>query len=499
MATKGGVSRFEEIVEYGDTEDDEVTRCLCGRTDSFGVMVQCEDCFVWQHCECMNVNPRKLPKHYYCERCQPAHHFRSHPQRAAAIAARERPHVPPPPVATPTRISPTSAAAKSGPKKRNTMNSREAAQPYTELLMFDETGAADAHPDAQSQSGDSPSRRSSHDVKEDKSPTVESAPTTELRVSVNGLQETRRRTSESVSAVSDVPLSAKRKREQIDSPTPLVMDSPKHAQDKAPLTPKLSAEVKSPVTNGRANVTNEEPEPEIKSKRAKVDPPSRKASNNNTTHHNTRNGKSTRPQRTLNRHPSNRDVTDQASHPSPATNTHESEPYTVKVRIPHARSTLGEMNKRVKQLSDYITRLQVSMAAEPKFCIPDEPAEGDHGKPALLLTTKDNSTAAQTPPSKRPLIPLPSPAGSAPELMRSPDEMRSANPTTTESPSPLQPPPSATDPSKPPSTDMPDSSITPISSTAGPPPREETSLEMLDRLNRALIKFQERFGSHSRR
>ncbi|KAJ3309089.1 Histone-Lysine N-Methyltransferase ash1l [Boothiomyces sp. JEL0838] len=43
-----------------DDSDDEVTRCVCGTSESIGTMIQCETCSVWQHCECVNLG-KKLP------------------------------------------------------------------------------------------------------------------------------------------------------------------------------------------------------------------------------------------------------------------------------------------------------------------------------------------------------------------------------------------------------------------------------------------------------
>ncbi|KAI8896463.1 hypothetical protein BC833DRAFT_597364 [Globomyces pollinis-pini] len=56
-------------------EDDEVTRCVCGTTESnSNIMIQCESCSVWQHCDCMNLSAKKLPKNYWCEECRPDNH-----------------------------------------------------------------------------------------------------------------------------------------------------------------------------------------------------------------------------------------------------------------------------------------------------------------------------------------------------------------------------------------------------------------------------------------
>lgn len=43
-------------------------------TDNSGLMVQCDKCEVWQHCECIGLIQEKLPDHYYCDQCQPENH-----------------------------------------------------------------------------------------------------------------------------------------------------------------------------------------------------------------------------------------------------------------------------------------------------------------------------------------------------------------------------------------------------------------------------------------
>ncbi|KAJ3293121.1 hypothetical protein HDU76_007091, partial [Blyttiomyces sp. JEL0837] len=99
---------------------------VCSEDDG-GVMIQCEKCMVWQHCRCMGIPEKKLPKHYYCELCKPSGHpyFKLNGTKQHTKAA------------TTTQSSASKAAEKpptQTPKKRNTMNSREAAQNYTDLL-----------------------------------------------------------------------------------------------------------------------------------------------------------------------------------------------------------------------------------------------------------------------------------------------------------------------------------------------------------------------------
>ncbi|KAJ7417403.1 hypothetical protein WISP_64732 [Willisornis vidua] len=50
-------------------KDEDVIRCICGLYKDEGLMIQCEKCMVWQHCDCMGVNSDV--EHYLCEQCEP--------------------------------------------------------------------------------------------------------------------------------------------------------------------------------------------------------------------------------------------------------------------------------------------------------------------------------------------------------------------------------------------------------------------------------------------
>lgn len=52
-----------------EEEEEEIIRCLCGLFNDEGLMIQCEKCFVWQHCDCVGVKDQ--PEHYLCELCDP--------------------------------------------------------------------------------------------------------------------------------------------------------------------------------------------------------------------------------------------------------------------------------------------------------------------------------------------------------------------------------------------------------------------------------------------
>uniref|UniRef100_T1IMB6 Ubiquitin-activating enzyme E1 C-terminal domain-containing protein n=1 Tax=Strigamia maritima TaxID=126957 RepID=T1IMB6_STRMM len=62
----------KELVEEVDGSsggDEEVIRCICNIYKDEGLMIQCEKCFVWQHCDCVNVDGNV--ENYACEQCNP--------------------------------------------------------------------------------------------------------------------------------------------------------------------------------------------------------------------------------------------------------------------------------------------------------------------------------------------------------------------------------------------------------------------------------------------
>ncbi|XP_050431930.1 histone-lysine N-methyltransferase ASH1L [Adelges cooleyi] len=74
------VPKIEEILEKPVPEafiaeknnpggdQDDVVRCICGLHEEEGLMIQCERCLVWQHCDCIKADPGKVDN-YLCERC----------------------------------------------------------------------------------------------------------------------------------------------------------------------------------------------------------------------------------------------------------------------------------------------------------------------------------------------------------------------------------------------------------------------------------------------
>lgn len=124
-------------------------------------MVECDNCHEWQHCQCMGFTNDTIPEEYFCERCKPELYpdlakcvvescfslwlfslntLFSSPYRRHAKRARQ----------SSAAIAPSRSSRSHSPshlpkatKRRNTMNSRDAA--YDESLQaIIEASAAEA-------------------------------------------------------------------------------------------------------------------------------------------------------------------------------------------------------------------------------------------------------------------------------------------------------------------------------------------------------------------
>ncbi|KAF9049757.1 hypothetical protein BJ165DRAFT_1453476 [Panaeolus papilionaceus] len=121
-------------LEYNDEDDQGITRCICGSTeddpDAGEFMVQCETCKVWQHGLCMGYlsEDQVHDDDYYCEECRPDLHtdlVRKTKRPARQTSATSRSDHP-----ANSRVSRShspSHLSKQASKRRNTMNSRDAA------------------------------------------------------------------------------------------------------------------------------------------------------------------------------------------------------------------------------------------------------------------------------------------------------------------------------------------------------------------------------------
>ncbi|CAO3590882.1 unnamed protein product [Absidia cylindrospora] len=115
--------RSQSTTDEGSSDEGSTTRCLCGETHNSGLMVQCDKCEVWQHCECTGLAEEDIPDQYYCEECKPENHASSkmpngRTQRSYSSEGK--------PVLNPQD--------KKTPKKRMTMNSQEASLSLEDVL-----------------------------------------------------------------------------------------------------------------------------------------------------------------------------------------------------------------------------------------------------------------------------------------------------------------------------------------------------------------------------
>ncbi|ORX76687.1 hypothetical protein BCR32DRAFT_283901 [Anaeromyces robustus] len=116
------------MTNISDDESSAITQCICGKNSPQydGLMIQCEDCGVWQHGICVNITKKNTPKNYYCQKCRPEYHpYNSHLLNKSSKKSSTNPNSPP---------SKTFSPVTSSPKKRNTMNSLEASQNYNAIL-----------------------------------------------------------------------------------------------------------------------------------------------------------------------------------------------------------------------------------------------------------------------------------------------------------------------------------------------------------------------------
>ncbi|TCD68256.1 hypothetical protein EIP91_011222 [Steccherinum ochraceum] len=131
----------------GDAPEDEeqgITRCPCevlGEEDpGEGTMVMCEDCHAWQHGTCMGFPTEELiPDSYFCEQCKPDMYPELIKRLKKARLQSAVNHVPAPVSRNSRSHSPISLMKQT--KRRNTMNSRDAAYEQSLQAVIDASAA----------------------------------------------------------------------------------------------------------------------------------------------------------------------------------------------------------------------------------------------------------------------------------------------------------------------------------------------------------------------
>ncbi|KAG6861089.1 hypothetical protein C0995_004026 [Termitomyces sp. Mi166 len=146
-----------------EDEEQGITRCVCGSTgeddpDAGEFMVQCETCKVWQHGLCMGFESEDqlYDDDYYCEECKPELHvdlLKKRSKRLPRQSSTNSHHN-----SATSRVSRSHSPAtllKQPAKRRNTMNSRDAAfdESLKEIIEATAAEAAAAHDNASVTSG----------------------------------------------------------------------------------------------------------------------------------------------------------------------------------------------------------------------------------------------------------------------------------------------------------------------------------------------------------
>ncbi|TFY53826.1 hypothetical protein EVJ58_g9229, partial [Rhodofomes roseus] len=141
-----GDALLEEGLLDPEAEDEEggITRCICGDEDGQGgFMAQCEMCEAWQHGKCMGFGEEAdLPEHYYCEQCRPDLYvdlLRRHAKRARQASNHSLHTVGGHGSRTSRSRSPVAHLKPT--KRRNTMNSRDAAYEESFQALLEATAA----------------------------------------------------------------------------------------------------------------------------------------------------------------------------------------------------------------------------------------------------------------------------------------------------------------------------------------------------------------------
>ncbi|CAE6431634.1 unnamed protein product [Rhizoctonia solani] len=358
--SKKAMEEVPMAVSYSNHDEDEegsVTRCVCGSDEEdFGnFMIQCEQCSVWQHGVCMGVaNVDESPEHYYCEMCRPENHAgllrdlkkAKHTKPASPLIVTH--------ATLPTRsASPTSTSKPpKSPKRRNTMNSRDAA--YDEATAQAILLSIQQDPDTEESANPKRKRKRTRDVEDD-----------------------------------DI---LKPKRATLSPPVSTTSDRPPTTMADVPSVPTPAPKPDQPATGGRAVKRRKEKDLDIDGKPkhpnqytyrgAKVPPSSRRPGNNDSAPYpsgGTRRGAAAAAAAAAAERapspsplPTTWSLPDHLSHladllPTPlprgvpvrtSAGAELSIEKNAKIRWPGKRTTIGDMRKRVRGMLEWVGRAQ---------------------------------------------------------------------------------------------------------------------------------------------
>lgn len=445
--------------DENSSDGGSITRCICGETHSVGLMVQCDKCEVWQHCECMGLEQPDIPDHYYCEQCKPENHksLRQHNGRTKRqYVSTER-----------------AAAIVKAPKKRMTLNSREASMSLEDVLAARSAlEMYESHKDGDSPQASSPPP-SHTNVSDDSPPTHHDADMEATTTATSPKNESSSMNGDATTLVK----STKRKRdlginlpdtiEEKSEPPSSTVSSVGH--DELPILKEQDefSELDRITPKPSTSAT-------VKPKRKQAKPSEKKANGRV-------NGKSTTSKRSKPRSRTSTPVRESSptacseldndtgkespedgissvlfDHFSPAARA-SSPP--AKTRQPHARMSISEMNRRANQILEYISSIQVEMASK------ETDNRAGHGN--TMKSTELNVAVA-----------IHQQQHHHDEPMQDDDDNDSLSSAST---IPLNR-----------DTEDDDDLLDPLDKD------KQSSMEIMDMLTRKLIKFQRRFGSRNR-
>ncbi|KAG2173293.1 hypothetical protein INT43_004667 [Umbelopsis isabellina] len=419
-SANGSRRRRQPIAQTQSSSEDEssdtasITRCICGEIHNEGLMVQCDKCEVWQHCSCIGLLEQDIPEQYYCEECRPENHSwiklnngRNKRQYHAD----------------------GSADKKHQPKKRMTNNSREADVPLADILLsraFVNGGEESSHP------------ASTDEILKDEQKEAEMI----LPPIVEGIEEAVKRRS-------------RRSVEEAQQAAATAAAATAAAAAKRSRSHSTEDEKPAVVDNDIADHAQDESDHEVKAKRPRrAGPGSTKASTSSSTEAKkpavTKKPPTRKPAVKRSRNARSRTSTPQLSDsesvpPAPQPEKTVEEPSTpARVRYPSAKMSLWEMNRRAKQILEYISSVQVDMAN--KSTMPKPKSEDALAAPLVIEAPASPASSV----SSATTIPL--------DAVQSNTTIDANGSNNT------------------------DASVA-----------EQTSLEIMDRLTRELIKFQTKF------
>ncbi|KAL9553082.1 hypothetical protein PS6_004115 [Mucor atramentarius] len=335
----------EEEEEEEDEDDESITRCVCGESHSLGLMVCCDQCEVWQHCECMGLEKDEIPDEYFCELCRPSDHI-----EVKSYDKTRRYYKP----CLPVSAEIEAASDKRTAKRRTTFNSREASISLEEVLAF----------------------RNAIEQSKNYDATGMEISASQVQVQHYGAMHT---LDENITIVQnyDTQQDNQAKRPKRASPKKLttteeqVKSNKKEKKTQRRYTPRSANVTTSPSTVTTSAATAAVRRHTNKISRSRTGTPQPELQT---------------PTSTANNHQIFEHFSQFARESSPP----------AKIRLPSQRTTIAEMNKRASQILEYICSMQVELATKRNRhdgrsdSEDEDDEEGDVCKRRQLISAKMN-------------------------------------------------------------------------------------------------------------